>query len=287
MIETKDVVAKSLEIYPIYSTCPLCGREGEQRVFVIYEPDKVKDCLRARHSYYNDSSEPVSEILNGSDITKNRLYSYFIEREEDRVIRLVCSKCNTMYAPDPLQEHSIYKEQGWGLYFRTNRPEKFPIKLHKFKMAVGIKCDSCKEEVTSPYYIMERNGKIEHYCGTSPNRCGPNAWHGEIELTKFMKNLQKEEERARRPGKPGYKCNICGFETTSKREIEKHIKEKHGHVLKEISEKNKKIQGKTAREFKNTIYELLKLHQKEIEKHKREKHENASRGVLNEKDEQE
>jgi hypothetical protein len=31
----------------------------------------------------------------------------------------------------------------------------------------------------------------------------------------------------------------------------------------------------------------LKLHQKEIEKHKKEKHENASKGVLNEKDKQE
>jgi len=279
MIETKDVVAKSLEIHSVYSTCPLCGKEGEQRVVVIYEPEKVKDCLRARHSYYNNSSEPVGEILNDSSITKNRLYSYLIERGVDHVVRLVCSKCNTMYAPDPLQEHSIHREQNWGLYFRTNRPKEFPIRPHKFKMAVGIKCDFCKEEVASPYYIMERNGKIEHYCDTSPNRCGPNQIRGKIELTKFMKKLQKEEARARRPGKPGYKCNICGFETTSKREIEKHMKERHGHVLNEISEKDKKIQEKTAREAKNTIYEILKLHQKEIEKRTKERHENASKGV--------
>jgi len=59
MIETKDVVAKGLEIEPVYSTCPLCGREGEQKVVVITEPEKVKYCLRAIHSYYNHNSEPV------------------------------------------------------------------------------------------------------------------------------------------------------------------------------------------------------------------------------------
>jgi len=279
MIETKDVVAKGLEIHSVYSTCPLCGKEGEQKVVVITEPEKVKDCLRARHSYYNNSSEPVGAILHDDSITKYYFKNSSLLFFKNYVVRLVCSKCNTMYAPDPLQEHSIHREQDWGLYFRVNRPKEFPIKPLKLKMAVGIKCDSCGEDVASPYYIMERNGKIEHYCDISPNRCGPNALRGEIELTKFMSKLQKEEKRARRPGKPGYKCNICGFETTSKRAIEKHIKERHGHVLNEISEKDKKIQEKTAREAKNTIYEILKLHQKEIEKRTKERHENASKGV--------
>jgi len=48
MIETKDVVAKGLEIYSVYSTCPLCGREGEQKVVVITEPEKT-----ASHIYSN------------------------------------------------------------------------------------------------------------------------------------------------------------------------------------------------------------------------------------------
>jgi len=59
MIEAKNVVAKGLEIESVYSTCPLCGREGEQKAVVITEPEKVKYCLRAIHSYYNHNSEPV------------------------------------------------------------------------------------------------------------------------------------------------------------------------------------------------------------------------------------
>jgi len=230
MIETKDVVAKGLGIYSVYSTCPLCGRESEQKVVVITEPEKVKDCLRAIHSYYNESSEPVGAILHNDSITKYYFNNSSLLFFKNYVVRLVCSKCNTMYAPDPLQEHSIHREQDWGLYFRTNRPEQFPIKPLRLKMAVGIKCDSCGEDVASPYYIMEQGGTIRHYCDVSPNRCGPSHIPDKIELTKFMNKLQKEEERARRPGKPGYKCNICGFETTSKTAIEKHMKERHGHA---------------------------------------------------------
>ena len=186
MIETKDVVAKGLEIEPVYSTCPLCGREDKQRVVVIYEPDnepdKVKDCLRARHSYDNNDSEPVCEILHNDSITKYHLNNRSLFLFENYAVRLVCSKCNTMYAPDPLQEHSIYEEQGWGFYFRVNRPKEFPIKPLSLKMAVGIKCDSCGEDIASPYHIREQDGKIEHYCNVSPNRCGPNVL-GEIERT--------------------------------------------------------------------------------------------------------
>jgi DNA-directed RNA polymerase subunit N (RpoN/RPB10)/rubredoxin len=229
MIKTKDVVAKGLEIYPVYSVCPLCGREGMQKVVVITESEKVKEALRARHSYYNHNSEPVGTILHNDTISKYYFKHSPLIGFRNYAVRFVCDKCNIMYAPDPLQEASVHREQDWGLYFRVNRPEEFPINPIKLKMAIGIKCDSCGEDVASPYYIEEYGNKIEHYCDISPNRCGPGRNTKGMKPTTFIKKLQKEEEEARKSIKPGYKCNICGFETTSKSEIEKHIKEKHRH----------------------------------------------------------